>query len=87
MSVFGGFAYADVPEAGFSVLGVTDASVADDLADYLRGFDDVDDSGSGLTIEHHTESLRYISQLDEDSGADAVALSKLVGGGSDGLQR
>ncbi|WP_049986554.1 M81 family metallopeptidase [Halobellus rufus] len=30
VSVFGGFAYADVPEAGFSVVGVTDASVAEE---------------------------------------------------------
>ena len=29
ISVFGGFAYADVPDAGFSVVGVTDASLAD----------------------------------------------------------
>jgi len=30
VSVFGGFAYADVPEAGFSVVGVTDRSLADE---------------------------------------------------------
>jgi|AntDeeMinimDraft_4_1070355.scaffolds.fasta_scaffold00098_12 microcystin degradation protein MlrC len=43
VSVFGGFAYADVPEAGFSVVGVTDRSLADetrtacaDLADEAR---------------------------------------------------
>jgi len=71
----------------YETIGWIDESVAEALADYLRGFDDVDDTGSGLTIDHHTESLRYISQLDEDSGADGVMLSKLVGGGSDGLQR
>ena len=71
----------------YETIGWIDQSVADDLAEYLRGFDDIADSGDGLTIDHHTESLRYISQLDEDSGADAVALSKLVGGGSDGIQR
>ncbi|MFB6139572.1 MAG: FlaD/FlaE family flagellar protein [Halosimplex sp.] len=62
--------------------------VADDLQAYLRGFDG---SGGeeGLTIDHHTQSLRYISQLDGDA-AETVALSKLAGrrgGGSDGLQR
>jgi flagellar protein FlaE len=72
----------------YETIGWIDESVADQLTDYLRGFDDVDDTGGGLTIDHHTESLRYISQLDEDSGPEAVALSKLVrGGGSDGLQR
>jgi flagellar protein FlaE len=62
--------------------------VADDLQAYLRGFDG-SDGESGLTIDHHTQSLRYISQLDGDA-AEAVALSKMAGhrgGGSDGLQR
>jgi len=62
--------------------------VAEDLQAYLRGFDG---SGGedGLTIDHHTQSLRYISQLDGDA-AETVALSKLAGsrgGGADGLQR
>jgi flagellar protein FlaE len=62
--------------------------VAEDLQTYLRGFDGSGGEG-GLTIDHHTESLRYISQLDGDA-AEAVALSKLSGrrgGGADGLQR
>ncbi len=33
VSVLGGFAYADVPEAGFSVVGVADESVAGEVAD------------------------------------------------------
>ncbi|MBV0924277.1 flagella E [Halomicroarcula limicola] len=71
----------------YETIGWIDAAVADALSEYLRGFDDVADASGGLTIDHHTESLRYISQLDEDSGPEAVALSKLVGGGADGLQR
>jgi flagellar protein FlaE len=71
----------------YETIGWIDDAVADDLADYLRGFDDIADTDDSLTIDHHTESLRYISQLDEDSGAEAVALSKIVGGGSNGIQR
>ncbi|SFR98472.1 flagellar protein FlaE [Halomicrobium zhouii] len=63
-----------------------DEDVAADLQEVLRGFDDVGGGDGGLTIDHHTRSLQYISQLDDDSG-QAVALSKLVGGGADGLQR
>jgi flagellar protein FlaE len=50
----------------------------------------VDSGDAGLTIDHHTQSLQYISQLDGDA-AESVALSKLLGGprggGSDGIQR
>jgi archaellum component FlaD/FlaE/archaellum component FlaC len=62
--------------------------VGEDLRAYLRGFDGEGGEGA-LTIDHHTQSLRYISQLDGDAG-EAVALSGLLGrrgGGSDGLQR
>jgi len=62
--------------------------VGEDLRAYLRGFDGEGGDG-GLTIDHHTQSLRYISQLDGDAG-EAVALSGVLGrrgGGSDGLQR
>jgi flagellar protein FlaE len=60
--------------------------VAEDLREYLRGFDDVDGGGDGLTIDDHTTSLEYISQLDGTGGA-SVALSKLGGGGGRGIQR
>ncbi|PSP31314.1 flagella E, partial [Halobacteriales archaeon QH_10_67_22] len=63
--------------------------VAEDLQSYLRGFDGADSGEGSLTIDHHTQSLQYISQLDGDA-ADAFALSQLVGhrgGGSDGIQR
>lgn len=63
-----------------------DEDVAEGLQEVLRGFDDDSGGDGGLTIDHHTRSLQYISQLDDDSG-EAVALSKLVGGGADGLQR
>ncbi len=65
-----------------------DADVADELQEVLRGFDDVGGGEGGLTIDHHTRSLQYISELDDDGGAEAVALSQLVsGGGADGVQR
>jgi len=61
--------------------------VADELQEYLRGFDEADGGDDGLTIDDHTTSLEYISQLDGCGGASA-ALSQLVGGGGGrGLQR
>ena len=56
--------------------------VADDLQAYLRGFDErgVD---ADLTIDHHTQSLKYIGQL---NGTPGTQLG-LSGGGSNGLQR
>jgi flagellar protein FlaE len=60
-----------------------DESVADDLQTYLVEFDD---SGSGtLTLDHHTQSLKYIGQLDGD--ASAGVLGRRQGGGLDGIQR
>lgn len=62
--------------------------VATDLHTFLRGFDGFGDDDGGLTIDHHTQSLQYISQLDGNRDQnEAVLLSKLVGGGDDGLQR
>ncbi|MEF8782495.1 MAG: FlaD/FlaE family flagellar protein, partial [Haloarculaceae archaeon] len=61
-----------------------DEEVGDDLQEYLSGFD----SGgtATLTIDHHTQSLKYIGQLNGDGGA--VAASRLqTGGGLDGIQR
>ncbi|MEF8856046.1 MAG: M81 family metallopeptidase [Haloplanus sp.] len=40
VSVFGGFAYADVDHAGFSVVGVADQSVADDVRESCRALAD-----------------------------------------------
>jgi len=59
-----------------------DEGVAEDLQSYLRGFEG---GGDGtLTIDHHTQSLEFIGQLN----GDAVAASRLhAGGGADGLQR
>jgi flagellar protein FlaE len=55
-------------------------AVADDLQEYLRGFDG---GGTGtLTIDHHTQSLKYISQLNGESAAFGM-----MGGGADGLKR
>lgn len=55
------------------------ADVAEDLREYLRGFDG---RGSGsLTIDHHTQSLEYISQL---NGGDAAVTHRLRGGGGSG---
>ncbi|MFB6083634.1 MAG: FlaD/FlaE family flagellar protein [Halorientalis sp.] len=63
-----------------------DESVATELRSFLSGFDD-DGSGGSLTIDHHTRSLRYISQLGEDA-ADGAAMQLLArGGDGDGLQR
>ena len=56
--------------------------VAHDLQSYLRGFEA---AGSGsLTIDHHTQSLKYIGQLN----GDVVGISTLQHGGAfDGIQR
>ncbi len=65
-----------------------DAEVAEQLQAYLRGFED-DGGAATLTIDHHTKSLRYVSQLD-GGGAQSVALDQIpatAGGGSDGIQR
>jgi len=65
-----------------------DEEVADQLQAYLRGFDEGGDPAT-LTIDHHTESLRYVSQLD-GGGSASIALDQIpamAGGGSDGLQR
>jgi archaellum component FlaD/FlaE len=66
---------------------ISDA-VADDLRSYLAGFDAADGAGpDSLTIDHHTRSLRYVSQLDGGS-TDGVAMRLLGhGGGGDGVQR
>jgi len=59
-----------------------DQQVADSLQEYLQGFES---SGDGtLTIDHHTQSLKYISQL---NGGGASAAVGMMGGGLDGLQR
>ncbi|WP_135663289.1 FlaD/FlaE family flagellar protein [Halorhabdus rudnickae] len=65
-----------------------DDEVAEQLQAYLRGFEDGGDATT-LTIDHHTKSLRYVSQLN-GGGAESVALDQIpatVGGGSDGIQR
>jgi len=65
-----------------------DESVADQLRAYLSGFDGSDESAS-LTIDHHTRSLRYVSQLN-GGGAESIALQQVparTGGGPDGIQR
>jgi len=58
-----------------------DERVADELQAYLRGFDG--DGDGSLTIEHHTQSLRYIGQLSGDGAAVALLCE---GGGADGIQ-
>ncbi|WP_349254459.1 FlaD/FlaE family flagellar protein [Halorientalis sp.] len=61
-------------------------SVAGELRSFLSGYDG-GGAGGSLTIDHHTQSLRYISQLGEDV-ADGAAMRLLArGGGGDGLQR
>lgn len=59
--------------------------VTEDVADDLQGmvccFDDIDGSNSSLTIDNHKQSLQYISQLADDSDAEAALLSKLVNEG------
>lgn len=65
-----------------------DESVADQLQAYLKGFE-ADGDRNSLTIDHHTKSLRYVSQLNGD-GAESIALQQMPrqeGGGSDGIQR
>ena len=65
-----------------------DESVADQLQAYLKGFEEGGESES-LTIDHHTKSLRYVSQLN-GGGAESIALQQLprqTGGGPDGIQR
>ena len=65
-----------------------DEDVADQLQAYLKGFEEGGESAT-LTIDHHTKSLRYVSQLN-GGGAESVALDQVpatAGGGSDGIQR
>ncbi|WEL20724.1 Archaellum protein D/E [Halorhabdus sp. BNX81] len=65
-----------------------DESVADQLRAYLKGFDEGGEAAS-LTIDHHTRSLRYVSQLN-GGGAESIALQQVprqTGGGPDGIQR
>jgi flagellar protein FlaE len=59
--------------------------VADDLQDYLRGFDG--GSSGELTIDHHTQSLKFIGQLNGGSPETSVMGHLFSGGGSDGIQR
>jgi len=62
-----------------------DPAVADDLDDYLAGFDG--GGNAALTIDHHARSLRYIGELN-GGGVDQVAAQRLShGGGTDGVQR
>jgi len=62
--------------------------VADDLQDYLVGFEESDVTDGDLTIDHHMRSLKYIGKLDGNT-RDTVALSGLLGhgGGPNGVQR
>jgi flagellar protein FlaE len=60
--------------------------VADDLQDYLRGFDAGEADGE-LTIDHHTQSLQFIGQLNGASPETSVMGHLFSGGGSDGIQR
>jgi flagellar protein FlaE len=83
-------AESDVREASEAIayyerIDWIDEAVADDLRSYLAGFETAG-SGGTLTIDHHTQSLRYISQLNGDT-ADQVAMQMMSGGGGDGLQR
>jgi len=63
-----------------------DERVADQLQEYLAGFES---AGSGsLTIDHHTQSLKFISQLNGGAGAELLGARRLrQGGGLDGIQR
>ena len=61
-------------------------SVADDLQNYLRGFETEGASGE-LTIDHHTQSLQFIGQLNGGAPETSVMGHLFSGGGSDGLQR
>ncbi|MFD1597802.1 M81 family metallopeptidase [Halobellus rarus] len=69
VSVFGGFAYADVPEAGFSVVGVTDESLADETRDDCAGI------AAEADDRRHEFDRSYTSvaeAVEEASGWDAT---------------
>jgi flagellar protein FlaE len=64
-----------------------DEDVADELRSFLSGFENADGGTESLTIDHHKQSLRYISQLGNDT-ADRIAMALMhCGGGADGIQR
>jgi len=69
----------------YETIGWITEDVADALVDYLRGFGDpgeVDVAGgapSKLTIDHHTQSLRYVSRLGS-TDVETLAFEQLHGG-------
>ncbi|AZH23911.1 M81 family metallopeptidase [Haloplanus aerogenes] len=65
VSVFGGFAYADVDHAGFSVVGVADRSVADDARATCRALADE-------AVDRRGEFDRDYTSVD-DAAAEAAA--------------
>jgi len=65
VSVFGGFAYADVDHAGFSVVGVADRSVADDVRATCRALADE-------AVDRRGEFDRDYTSVD-DAAAEAAA--------------
>jgi microcystin degradation protein MlrC len=72
VSVFGGFAYADVDHAGFSVVGVADRSVADDVRDACRAIAD--------------EAVDRRNEFDRDyTSVDAAAAEAAAWDGDDPL--
>ncbi|MFD1684287.1 M81 family metallopeptidase [Halobellus litoreus] len=86
VSVFGGFAYADVPEAGFSVLGVTDASVADETRAACAAIAADDDERRREFDRTYTGVADAVEEAGEWGGGDGPLLLADIadnpGGGS-----
>jgi len=65
VSVFGGFAYADVDHAGFSVVGVADRSVADGVRETCRAIADE-------AVDRRGEFDREYTSVDDAAAAAAT---------------
>jgi len=85
VSVFGGFAQADVDHAGFSVVGVADRSVADDVRDTCRALaDEAVDRRDEFDRDYTSvaDAAAEAATWDEDAPLLLADISDNPGGGS-----
>jgi len=85
VSVFGGFAQADVAHAGFSVVGVADQSVADDARETCRGLADEAYDRRHEFDREYTSVADAASRAASWDGDDPILLADISdnpGGGS-----
>ena len=85
VSVFGGFAHADVDHAGFSVVGVADRSVADDVREACRALADEATDRRGEFDRDYTsvaDAAAEAATWDRDDTLLLADISDNPGGGS-----